>query len=317
MIMEFQKPKIIISKCLEFDACRYDGQLINNKYIKSLKEYIEFIPVCPEVEIGMGIPRDPIKIIQNNNDLSLYQESSGKDYTEKMNSFSKQFLNSKSNVDGFILKAASPSCAISTSKIYLNKKNKIPIGKGPGLFTTQIIKNFPDHPKEEEKRLNNIFLREHFFTSIFTIADYRNVQSVDSLYKFHAKHKYLFMTYNQTLMRKMGKIAADNKGVPLQDVIENYFKHLLLMFKKRSRYTSNINTQMHILGYFKNELSSSEKSFFLRLLEDYRNKKINLGSINSILYSWIIRFDDSYLKKQSYFNSFPKELIENDISRFQ
>ena len=315
--MNFIKPKIVISKCLEFDACRYDGQLINNKYIKALKEFIDFIPICPEVEIGMGIPRDPIKIINNNNKVSLYQESSGKDYTVKMNNFTKKFLNSTNNIDGFILKAASPSCAISTSKIYPNKKNKIPIGKGPGLFTSQVIQKFPDHPKEEEKRLNNIFLREHFFTSIFTIADYRNVSSIDALYKFHAKHKYLFMTYNQTLMRKMGKIAADNKGAPLENILENYFKHLLLMFKKRSRYTSNINTQMHILGYFKKELSSSEKSFFLKSLEEYRNKKINLGSINSILYSWIVRFDDEYLKKQSYFNSFPKELVENDISRFQ
>ena len=315
--MNFIKPKIVISKCLEFDACRYDGQLINNKYIKALKEFIDFIPICPEVEIGMGIPRDPIKIINNNNKVSLYQESSGKDYTVKMNNFTKKFLNSTNNIDGFILKAASPSCAISTSKIYPNKKNKIPIGKGPGLFTSQVIQKFPDHPKEEEKRLNNIFLREHFFTSIFTIADYRNVSSIDALYKFHAKHKYLFMTYNQTLMRKMGKIAANNKGAPLKNILENYFKHLLLMFKKRSRYTSNINTQMHILGYFKKELSSSEKSFFLKSLEEYRNKKINLGSINSILYSWIVRFDDEYLKKQSYFNSFPKELVENDISRFQ
>ena len=315
--MKFQKPKIIISKCLEFDACRYDGQLINNKYIKALKEFIDFIPVCPEVEIGLGIPRDPIKIIDNNGDIALYQDSTGKDYAKKMNAFSNQFINSLKSVDGFILKAASPSCAISTSKIYYDKKNKIPIGKGPGLFTSKVIKQFPNHPKEEEKRLNNVFLREHFFTSIFTIADYKNVNSIDSLYKFHAKHKYLFMTYNQTLMRKMGKIAADNKGVLLNKIIDNYYQYLLLMFKKRSRYTSNINTQMHIFGYFKNKISKEEKTFFLKTIEDYREQKITLSVVNNILYAWIIRFNDKYLKKQSYFNSFPKELIENDISRFQ
>ena len=315
--MKFQKPKIVISKCLEFDACRYDGQLITNKYIKALKKIIEFIPVCPEVEIGMGIPRDPIKIINKNDSVALYQESTGKDFSKKMNDFSKQFINSINNVDGFILKAASPSCAISTSKIYIDEKNKIPIGKGPGLFTSKIIEQFPNHPKEEEKRLNNVFLREHFFTSIFTIADFRNVINIDTLYKFHAKHKYLFMTYNQTLMRKMGKIAADNKDIPVNEVINNYYDNLLLMFKKRSRYTSNINTQMHIFGYFKNDLSKQEKHFFLNALENYRNQKLSLSAINNILYSWVIRFDDKYLKKQSYFNSFPSELIENDISRFQ
>ena len=315
--MEFIKPKIIISKCLEFDACRYDGQLINNEYIKNLKEFINFQPICPEVEIGMGIPRDPIRIIKNTNNTLLYQDSSSKDYSEQMNDFSKEFLQSQNNIDGFILKAASPSCAISTSKIYPHKETKIPSGKGAGLFTRQIIEKFPDHPKEEEKRLNNAFLREHFFTSIFTIADYKNVTSIDSLYNYHAKHKYLFMSCNQLLMRKMGKIAANNVDVPLNQIIENYYNHLLLMFKKRARYTSNINTQMHVLGYFKKKLSAKEKKFFLELIEEYRAKKITLSTVNNVLYSWVVRFDDRYLKKQSYFNPFPKELAEINNSRFQ
>ena len=124
--MEFIKPEIIISKCLEFDACRYDGQLINNEYITSLKEFINFHPVCPEVEIGMGIPREPIRIINNANDILLYQDSSSKDYSKKMNNFSKDFLQSQNNIDGFILKSKFPSCAISTSKIYPHKEKKNP-----------------------------------------------------------------------------------------------------------------------------------------------------------------------------------------------
>ena len=116
--MNFLKPKIIISKCLEFDACRYNGLPINDSIIRSLKEYVEFIPICPEVEIGMGTPRDPIRIVKNKNVMSLYQESTRKDYAKKMNDFSNQFLKITNNIDGFILKANSPSCAISTSKIY-------------------------------------------------------------------------------------------------------------------------------------------------------------------------------------------------------
>ena len=88
--MNFIKPKIIISKCLEFDACRYDGQLINNKNIKKLKDYISFIPICPEVEIGMGTPRESVKIIRKGNNDILYQEKTGKDFSLKMNSFFKR-----------------------------------------------------------------------------------------------------------------------------------------------------------------------------------------------------------------------------------
>tara|TARA_B100001250_G_C19722678_1_gene754565 strand:+ start:54 stop:1001 length:948 start_codon:yes stop_codon:yes gene_type:complete len=315
--MEFIKPKIIVSKCLEFEACRYDGQLISNEYIRKLKQFIDFEPICPEVEIGMDIPRDPIRIIKNKHRMQLYQDSTNLYYTNKMTNFSKKFLRSKDNVDGFILKSSSPSCALSTSKIYPHIKTKIPTGKGMGLFASEIIKKFPNHPKEEDRRLNNIFLREHFFTSIFTIADYKNVKTVDSLYKYHAKHKYLFMSYNQTLMRKMGKLAADNKGVPIDKLLNDYYKYLLLMFKKRARYTSNINTQMHVFGYFKKYLTKKEKNYFLNLLEDYRNKKINTGSVNNILYSWIIRFNDGYLKNQSYFNPFPNQLLEVEISRFR
>ena len=315
--MKFTKPKIIVSKCLEFEACRYDGQLINNEYIKKLKQFIDFEPICPEVEIGMSIPREPIRIIKNKHGMQLYQDSTNLYYTDKMNNFADKFLYSKDTIDGFILKSSSPSCALSTSKIYPHIKTKIPIGKGAGLFASKILKKFPNHPKEEDKRLNNIFLREHFFTSIFTIADYKNVGTIDSLYKYHAKHKYLFMSYNQTLMRKMGKLAANNKGVPIDELLKNYYNHLLQMFKKRARYTSNINTQMHVFGYFKKHLTKKEKTYFLALLEDYRNKKINLGSINHILYSWIIRFNDSYLKQQSYFNPFPNELLEIENSRFR
>ena len=299
--MNFIKPKIMISKCLEFEACRYDGQMINNQYIQSLKEFIDFIPICPEVEIGMGTPRDPIRIVDKKNVMSLYQESTGKDYAKKMNDFSNQFLKITNNIDGFLLKANSPSCAISTSKIYPNKETKIPIGKGSGLFTSQIIKIFPDHPKEEEKRFNNIFLREHFLTSIFTIADYKSVTSIDSLYKFHAKHKYLFMTYNQTLMRKMGKIASNNRS-PIEEIIANYYDCLLLMFKRKSRYTSNINTQMHIFGYFKKDLSQKDKKIFLDLLGKEKKGDSNIKNINKMLYSWAIKFDKKYLIQQSYLN---------------
>ena len=313
--MNFIKPKIIISKCLEHDACRFDGLLINNRYIKKLKKFIEFTTVCPEVEIGMGIPRKPIRIIHANNKIILQQSDTEIDWSKKMNNFSKNYISEIEDVDGFILKSASPSCGINSTKIF-QKKHSAPIGKGNGLFADQIVQNFPNHPKEEEKRLNNALLREHFFTAIFTIADFRSVKSFDSLYKYHAKHKYLFMAYNQTLMRKMGKIAANDYSLDIEEVKNLYYDSLLQIFIKKSRYKANINTQMHVMGYFKKDLSPKEKKLFLEKLESYRNKKTPISAINNMLYSWIVRFENEYLMNQSFFNPFPEELIEKDVSRF-
>ena len=103
--MKYNKPKILISKCLEFEACRYDGQIITNKYIKLLKNYIDFITICPEVEIGLGIPRDPIHLINKNDNLSLYQPTTKRDLGNNMQSFAEKFINSLDYIDGIILKS--------------------------------------------------------------------------------------------------------------------------------------------------------------------------------------------------------------------
>ena len=314
--MKFIKPHIVISKCLEFEACRYDGQIINNQYIKKLKKFIEFSPVCPEVEIGMGTPRKPIRIVYNDDKIELLQSDTGIDFSAKMNNFTDKYISEIKKVDGFILKSASPSCGIKSAKKFA-KGNPAPIGKDSGLFASKIVENFPNHPKEEEKRLNNSFIREHFFTSIFTIADFNSVIDFKTLYEYHAKHKYLFMAYNQNLMRKMGNIAANKDNQSIKNIKSKYYSCLLLLLSKKSRYPSNINTHMHVMGYFKNLLTSKEKKHFLESLELYRNKKIPLSGINSILSSWIIRFENKYLMKQSFFNSFPEELIEIETSRFE
>lgn len=315
--LKFDRPKIVVSKCLEFDNCRYDGQLINNKYIRKLKEYVDFTTICPEVEIGLGTPRDPIHLVRKEDEFSLYQPSTDRDLGSLMNKFSNKFLSSLSSVDGFILKSRSPSCGISTAKQFPDKNNKSPMGHGPGLFTAKIIEKYPNHPKEEDKRLNDNFLREHFYASIFTISEYRNVKSFKELYDFQAKHKLLFMAYNQSRMKILGKIAANKMNSSFEEVKHEYFLNLLLLFKKRPRYISNINTHMHAYGFYKKYLKSKEKVFFLELLDDYRSNLIPLSTINSVMNSWNVRFENEYLIKQSYFNSFPEGLVVHKESRMK
>ena len=307
--MDFIKPIVVISKCLEFDACRYDGQLISDHHIKKMKEFIEFVPVCPELEIGLGVPRDTIKIVKDNDKRALLQPKTGRDLTGKMTSFSRNYLNSLGCVDGFILKSRSPSCGIKSVKVYSSRNKSSQIEVGDGFFAQEVKEIFPNHPAEDEKRLSEVFVREHFYTAIFTISDFRGVNSMKKIYDYHAKHKYLFMSYNQSLTTKMGKVAANNGGSQFEEVRKKYYDCLFLMFKKRARLTSNINMLMHIMGYFKYDVSSKEKKHFIELLEAYRDKIIPLSELTSILLSWAERFNNQYLLNQSIFNSFPIGLM--------
>ena len=312
----FLKPKVVVSKCLDFDACRYDGQIIADQYIKEMKEFIDFVPVCPELEIGLGVPRDTIKIVKSKDERYLLQPKTGKDLTARMNSFSRKYLNKLGCVDGFILKSRSPSCGIKSVKVYSGIGGSSPLGVGDGFFAQQVKEIFPNHPAEDEKRLDNVFIREHFYTAVFTISGFREVDNMKKIYEYHAKHKYLFMSYNQSLTTKMGRVAANNSSDQFDQVRRRYYEYLLLMFKKRARHTSNINMLMHVMGYFKRDVSSKEKEHFLGLLEAYREKKVPLSGLTGILFSWATRFNNQYLLNQSLFNSFPMGLMGKAKSRF-
>ena len=306
--MKHKKPKILISKCLEFDACRYDGQRITNIYIQKLKQYVDFITICPEVEIGLGVPREPIHLINNNNEITLYQSATDIYLGKKMINFSKKYIHSIKNIDGIILKSKSPSCAIATAKYYPSIDIKNFKGRGPGLFASQLIEKFPNIPKEEEAGLSDRLLREHFYTSIFVIADFRKVKTLKNLYDFHAKHKLLFMTYNQIKLKELGRIATNSNGKAINEVLITYFNILQKILSRKARYASHINTQMHAFGYYKKELSKQEKQNFLNLLEEYKHKRKSTSTVNSILNFWNVRFKNRYLLGQSYFAPYPKGL---------
>lgn len=314
---EFVKPTVVSSKCIEFAHCRYNGNIISSDVVREMKKYVNFIPVCAEVEIGLGIPRDPIRIIQENDHLKLVQSSTGLDVTEKMNSFAAQFLEGLDHVDGFILKYKSPSCGTkATPYLASTHKGAAKLGKGPGLFGKAVIEKYPKLPLENEGRLHNFRIREHFLTKLYTIARFRKVreaQKMHALVQFHTNHKYLLMAYNQEEMRNLGRIAANPDKNPLNEVLEEYEHHLLTTLTYPGKFTSNINVLMHMLGYFKENLTHKEKAYFLDELEKYRAGWIPLFVLTSVLKSWIVRFDQSYLESQFFFEPFPEELMIFDL----
>ena len=308
---EFVKPNIVISKCLGFEACRYNGQIINDEYVSKLAKYVNYIPVCPECEIGLGIPRFPIRIVKEKDKLKLVQPKTGKDCTDDMVRFSETFLKGLKNIDGFILKFRSPSCGINDVSIYPPSEKASPVGKGPGFFGNKVMEMFPGLSIEHEGRLKNFKLREHTLTKLFALASFRgHKKKMSDLVKFHSNNKYLFMAYNQNNMRMMGKIVANHEKLKLEEVMEKYESVMKETLSNPPKRTSNINSIMHIFGYFKNDLSKEEKAFFLETLDLYREGRIPFTSAMRLLRSWTLRFKSEYLEYQTYFEPYPEELME-------
>ncbi len=310
---EFVRPRIVISKCLEFEPVRYDAQMIPSEFVRQLKSHVDFIPVCPEVEIGLGIPRDPIRIVKIDEQLRLIQPSTNLDVTDKMQSFIKSFLDSLEEVDGFILKNRSPTSGLNNIKVYPSTENVAPIGRTSGFFGGAVLGRFPDLAIEDEGRLKNSRIKEHFLRKLFTIASFRKVKasnSINELIKFHSENKLLLSAYNQEKLRVLGRIVADQKKRTFSEVISDYQKNLFEALKRPPRCGSTINVMMHNLGYFSRGLSKEEKSFFLDLLEKYRKRKLPLSTIIGILKSWNIRFKEDYLMNQTFFEPYPEELVD-------
>ncbi|MEQ9618937.1 MAG: DUF523 and DUF1722 domain-containing protein [Deltaproteobacteria bacterium] len=310
---QFPRPVVVTSKCFEFDACRYNGQMIPNNFVQRLEPFVDFRPVCPEVEIGLGIPRDPVRVVNKKGDRKLVQPSTGRDLTSLMRSFSEKHLNSLSHVDGFILKSRSPSCGLKDAKEFPNADSEIATGKGPGLFAEKVLKRFPGLAVEDEGRLRNFRIREHFLTKLYTLARFREVKrkgASGELVRFHTENKLLLMSYNQKEMRELGKITANMGRKPSSEVIAEYGERLHHAFANVSRRPSNINVLMHALGYFSDKLTGREKAYFLDLLESYRSGKIPLSAVLTVLESWIVKYEEEYLARQTFFEPYPPELID-------
>jgi uncharacterized protein YbgA (DUF1722 family)/uncharacterized protein YbbK (DUF523 family) len=314
---DFPKPRIVVSRCLGFDNCRFNGEIIQDNFVSRLREHVEFVPVCPEVEIGLGTPRPAVRLVSAaGGKFRMIQPTTGADLTGAMHQFSERFLDSlddsSNGVDGFILTHRSPSCGVGDAKYYAGLERAAALGKTNGLFADSVLKRFPDLAVEDDGRLSNLRIREHFLTRIFAFARLRALRkssTVGELVRFHAGHKFLLLSYNERKMRELGRIVAGAANQPLVEVVEAYCNNFYQALGSLPRITAQINVLMHALGHFSEKLSLREKRHFLDTLEAYRCGQVPLHSATSILWSWTLRFDSAYLQDQVFFAPFPDDLL--------
>ena len=309
----FPKPKLLVSRCLGFENCRYDGGIISTAFMNELDPYVEFITVCPEMEIGLGSPREPLRLVIENNRKYMFQPATGLDFTEKMEKFTEDYLSNLEEVDGFIMKHKSPSCGLGNVKIFAGFEGKTQHSRGPGFFGEALMKKFGGLPVEDEGRLRNYSIREHFLTRIFTIASFRKLKkepSMKGLVDFHSNNKMLFMAYSQKKMKELGRITANHDHQNTDEVVNLYESHMLRLLKSMPRFTSWINMIQHAFGFISDQLESEEKKFFLNAIEEYRDERIPLSVLIKLLNSYALRFRQDYLLRQTFLNPFPLELVD-------
>lgn len=309
----YSRPRVVVSRCIEFDACRYDGSLIPSPAVQRLKSYADCIPVCPEVEIGLGIPRATVRIVRIDGTDHLIQPATGRDVTGEMIGFTSRFLDGLPPVDGFILKGGSPTSGTGNVKVYPSAGKSMSIDRSPGFFAREVLKRYGDLPIEDELRLKHPRIRDHFFTGIFTLAGYRQVEAegdIEALVTFHARNKLLLMASHQQLMREMGRFVANRKGMEPDEVWGRYRRMLCEALSRNPHYTSHINVLQHALGHFRNRVTNDEKEYCMRLISRYRDGHATLSEPRDLLRSWVIRFRDESLLDQTYFAPYPFALSD-------
>jgi uncharacterized protein YbgA (DUF1722 family)/uncharacterized protein YbbK (DUF523 family) len=271
------------------------------------------MPVCPEVEIGLGIPRATVRIVRIDGVDHLIQPATGRDVSGEMTVFANRFLDSLPPVDGFILKGGSPTSGTSGVRVYPSAEKSQAIERTAGFFAREVLKRFSELPVEDELRLNNARIRDHFLTGIFTLASFRSVEEKgerEDLAAFHAANKLLLLAASQTVMREMGRLVASRAKKDPAELFFHYRHLLCAALTQVPRYTNNINVLQHALGYFSNRVSGEEKAYCLRLIGRYQEGHATLAEPRDLLRSWVIRFGEPALLNQTFFAPYPAELAD-------
>ncbi|MBN1446280.1 MAG: DUF1722 domain-containing protein [Candidatus Omnitrophica bacterium] len=309
--MPLVKPNIVISRCF-VDAVRYNGARISSSFMDELKNHVNFIPVCPEMEVGLGAPRLPLRLVEKKDGVHMIQQKTERDFTDSMSDFASSFLSGLKDIDGFVLKSKSPSCGIASVKIYASMEKKPAVRRDKGLFAEKVKERYSNLPVESEGRVTDPDIKENFLTAIFSLSEFRNLKknitSQGKLVDFHTGYKLLFMAFSQSRMRIMGKIVANHEKHPFSSVIESYEREFMEIFTRRANRKSHINVLQHAFGYFSPKITAGEKKNFLSLLQRYKNGDIPLNFLLEIVRVYIARTGDSYLIRQKYFNPYPEEL---------
>jgi len=305
--------RIGLSTCLLGENVRFDGGHKRDRFVTdTLGQFLEFVPVCPEMECGLGVPRESMRLVGKPESPRLVTNRTKIDHTERMITWARKRVQEleKEDLCGFIFKSRSPSSGMERVRVY-NEKG-IPEKKGVGMFARIFMEHFPLLPVEEDGRLHDIKLRENFIERIFALKRWRDLldekRSRGRLVAFHTQHKLLILSHSQKHSRILGKLVAAAKSISPKQLYPQYQSLFMEALKLKATVKKNINVLQHMMGYFKKQLSADEKHELLETFDQYREGYIPLIVPLTLIKHYVRKYDQPYLKQQVYLNPHPIEL---------
>jgi uncharacterized protein YbgA (DUF1722 family)/uncharacterized protein YbbK (DUF523 family) len=308
-----EKIRLGISTCLLGESVRYDGGHKLDRFLRdTLGQYVEYVPVCPEVECGFGIPRESMHLEGEPGAPRLITTRTKVDVTDRMLDWSfkrvKELESEK--LCGFVFKSNSPSSGMERVKVF--NKDGMPRYSGSGIFAGVFMKYFPLLPVEEEGRLHDPVLRENFIERIFVFKRWREMlekgRKLSQLVEFHSRHKLLIMSHSPKHNSGMGKLVAKTKEIPTERIFDGYEQMLMEALRLKATIKKNTNILQHLMGYFKKQLTSDEKQEILEVIDHYHHGHIPLIVPLTLLRHYVRKYDQPYLKVQYYLAPHPIEL---------
>jgi uncharacterized protein YbgA (DUF1722 family)/uncharacterized protein YbbK (DUF523 family) len=304
-----------VSTCLLGEEVRYDGGHKLDRYlVNTLGRFFEWVPVCPEVEMGLPTPRESMRLIGDPEAPRLIAPKSGTDYTEQMQAWAHQRVEqlAQTKLHGFIFKKDSPSSGLFRVKVY--NEHGMAQRNGTGMFPRAVMNRFPLLPLEEEGRLNDMPLRENFIERVFTY--YRWTETLDNeptpggLVRFHTAHKLTLMAHSPSHYQEMGRLVAQAGTLPWDELADTYGRQLMEGLKVLGKPGKHVNVLQHLMGFLKNDLGREDKAELLRIIEDYRQGLVPLIVPLTLLKHHLSRYPvPEWVHQQVYLNPYPKELM--------
>jgi uncharacterized protein YbgA (DUF1722 family)/uncharacterized protein YbbK (DUF523 family) len=303
-----------VSRCLLGENVRYDGGHKLDRFVRDeLGRFFTLVPVCPEVECGLPVPREALRLVGDPERPRLVTQKSGLDHTARMTRWAMEALDRLAAQDlcGFVFKYGSPSSGPSQVRVY-PEGGGTPSRRGVGLFARLFRERFPLLPVEDEGRLHDPELRENFIERVFVMARWRECLArgftLGRLVEFHTRHKLLVMAHSPVAYRELGALVARSGGRDPAALAAEYASRLFAALQLTATVKKNVNVLQHVMGYFKKQLSADEKQELLEVLGAYGRELTPLVVPVTLLNHYVRKYGQEYLAAQAYLNPHPLEL---------